>query len=176
MPDLEFRAMSAMMALLERFRPIARRRVSTFGIEPGMVVVDYGCGPGRYTVALSEAVAETGRVYAVDIHPLAIEAVRRKSAAHALTNVTAQPVDGYASGLADHLADAVCALDMFFAVREPTTLLRELWRITKPTGRLILDDGHAPRSSTHAKLRAAGMWRIVEEQRDHLTCVPVHPA
>jgi hypothetical protein len=30
---------------------------------------------------------------------------------------------GYNSGLPEHIADVVCALDMFFGVKEPTTFL-----------------------------------------------------
>jgi len=39
----------------------------------GMTVVDYGCGPGRYSIKFAEIVGNQGLVYAVDIHELAIE-------------------------------------------------------------------------------------------------------
>lgn len=173
MPDFAFRMMSATMALKDRLFPTIDKRVAAFGIHEGMTVVDYGCGPGRYTVPFARLVGETGRVYAVDIQELAIEAVKRKIEKNGLRNVVPVLARGYDSGLPDHCADMVCALDMFFGLREPTTFLREVHRITKPDGVLILDDGHQSRAATLRKLEAAGCWRIIEATPDHLKCVPL---
>jgi len=51
--------------------------LSETGIKNGHVVVDYGCGPGRYTITVARMVGKKGKAYAVDIHPLAIEKVDR---------------------------------------------------------------------------------------------------
>jgi ubiquinone/menaquinone biosynthesis C-methylase UbiE len=67
----------------------------------------------------------------------------------------------------------VCALDMFFGVREPATFLREVHRITRPDGVLIVDDGHQSRQATLSKIRASGRWAVVDESRDHLRCRPL---
>lgn len=176
MPDIAFRLMSAIMALKDLVYPTIDKRVTAFGIHAGMTVVDYGCGPGRYTIRFAKLVDRGGNVYALDVQPLAIEAVKRQMAAHALDNIVPVLAKGYDTGLPDRIADMVCALDMFFALREPSTFLREVHRITKPEGVLILDDGHQSRQSTLAKVRAAGGWRITEETRDHLKCVPLDNA
>jgi ubiquinone/menaquinone biosynthesis C-methylase UbiE len=170
MPDFAFRMMSAVMAVKDRVYPMVDQRVARFDIRPGMTVVDYGCGPGRYTVRFARRVGPEGRVYAVDIQPLAVEAVRRKMQAAGLDNIRPVLARGYHSGLPDHAADCVCALDMFFGLAEPSAFLREVRRLLKPEGRLILDDGHQSRASTLRKLHAAGGWRVVEETRGHLVC------
>jgi len=54
------------------------KRVSKFGIREGMTLVDYGCGPGRYTMRFAKLVGEKGKVYAIDIHEIALEIVREK--------------------------------------------------------------------------------------------------
>lgn len=41
--------------------------VDHLNIQPGMVVVDFGCGPGRVTVPVAKQVGDEGRVVAVDI-------------------------------------------------------------------------------------------------------------
>jgi ubiquinone/menaquinone biosynthesis C-methylase UbiE len=64
-------------------------------------------------------------------------------------------------------------IDMFFGLREPSTFLQEVYRLTKPTGSLIIDDGHQSRQATLQKIAASGLWRVAEESRDHLKCVPV---
>ncbi len=48
-------------------------------IKPGTHVLDYGCGPGNYTIVAAELVGPSGKVYAVDIHPLAIREVQNKA-------------------------------------------------------------------------------------------------
>jgi ubiquinone/menaquinone biosynthesis C-methylase UbiE len=89
-----------------------------------------------------------------------------------LDNVEPVLASGYDSGLPDHVADMVTAIDMFFAIHDQKAFLAELKRIAKPDGILILEDGHQPRSATKAQLAAAGSWAIVEETKDHLTCKP----
>lgn len=153
--------------------PYIDKRVKTFGIKKGMTVVDYGCGPGRYTIRFAKLVGDTGKVYAVDIHELAIETVEEKIQKQNVTNVEPILAKGYDSRLPDHVADRVTALDMFFAIPEPTTFLKELHRITKPDGVLIIDDGHQPRKNTKEKILASNCWQIVKETPDHIECKPL---
>ena len=173
MPDFAFRMMSAVMAIEDCVHPTIDKRVVTFGIREGMTVVDYGCGPGRYVTRFARLVGNRGKVYAVDVQPLAIEMVKRKVTKQALENIVPVLAQGYAIGLPDKVADMVCALDMFFALREPTVFLREVRRIIKPDGTLIIDDGHQSRQVTLRKIEASGSWRVMEETRDHLKCLPV---
>ena len=39
------------------------------GIEPGYSVLDFGCGPGGFTIAAAKLVGTSGEVFAADIHP-----------------------------------------------------------------------------------------------------------
>ena len=173
MSNLGFRLMSLTFDLVDRVHPYIDRRVTTFGIREGMTVVDYGCGPGRYTTRFARLVGGQGKVYAVDIHELAIEAVKAKSAKLGLQNVVPVLAHGYDSTLPDHVADVVCALDMFFGIKQPSGFLAELRRITRPDGVLVIDDGHQPREATKDKILASGMWTIAEETKDHLKCKPI---
>ena len=90
-----------------------KRRLKKIPLKEGMVVVDYGCGPGRYTVPISKLIGPTGKVFAVDIHELAIEAVKKKIGKLGLKNVVPILAQGYDSTLPNRLADVVCAIDMF---------------------------------------------------------------
>jgi ubiquinone/menaquinone biosynthesis C-methylase UbiE len=172
MSNTGFRVMSLIMGIQDSLSSRIDERVKTFGIKEGMTVVDYGCGPGRYTVRYSRLVGDKGKVYAVDIHELAIEAVRSKMVRYNLRNVEPVLAWGCRSGLPDNVADVVTAIDMFRAVTEPATFLGELRRITKEAGTLIIDDGHLPRATTKAKLSSSDRWEIVEETPDHLRCRP----
>jgi ubiquinone/menaquinone biosynthesis C-methylase UbiE len=176
MSNAGFRLMTLAFQIVDFFHPHIKKRVQKFGIEAGMVVVDYGCGPGRYAVKLAELVGDRGKVYAVDIHELAIEAVRKKTVRDNITNIEPVLARGYESTLPADTADVLCAIDMFFMLEEPTVFLTEAKRILKPDGTLVIDDGHQSRSATREKILASGLWDIVEERKDHLKCRPRRPA
>ena len=173
MSNISFRLMVLAFKFLDLFYPYIGRRVRAFGIREGMTVVDYGCGPGRYTTHFARLVGPSGKVYAVDIHELAIETVRKKAARYRLQNVVPVLARGYDSTLPDHVADVVCAIDMFFGIKGPTEFLGELRRIAKAEGTLVIDGGHQPRAVTKQKILASGHWKIWEETRDHLECKPL---
>ena len=87
-------------------------------------------------------------------------------------NIIPLLVTGYQSDILNNVADMVCAIDMFFIIKEPTEFLKELKRITKKEGILIIDDGHQSRSETKEKILNSKVWEIIEETRDHLKCRP----
>jgi len=60
--------------------PTTRRFFREAGIEPGMRVLDVGCGAGDTSLLLAEMVGERGQVVGVDRAPTAIAAARSKVA------------------------------------------------------------------------------------------------
>ena len=134
--------------------------------------MDYGCGTGRYIRQASESVGEKGRVYAVDIHPLAIKAAAGISAKFNLKNVSPLLTDGKSVDIPTASADLVYALDMFHMVSDTGSFLKELYRITKPDGILILEDGHQPRALAKEKVSRSGCWEVAEETRSHMKYKP----
>jgi len=172
MSNTSFRMMNWTFKVVDFFYPYIKKRIKKFGIEEGMTVVDYGCGPGRYSTEFAKLVGEKGKVYAVDIHELAIEAVKGKTEKMGLRNIEPILASGYDSGVPSDTADVVCALDMFFIIKDPAEFLGELKRITKNDGTLVIDDGHQSRSVTKKKILNSGLWNIYEETSDHLKCKP----
>jgi len=62
-----------------KFRDFFLPHINTLkeaGIKPGFCVLDYGCGPGSYIIPLAELAGKSGKIYALDIHPLAIQRVQ----------------------------------------------------------------------------------------------------
>ena len=173
MSDSSFRTMTLIFGIIDFIYPYIKKRIKKFGITEGMTVVDYGCGTGRYATRLAHLVGQRGRVYALDIHELAIEAVKRKIEKHNIRNIEPILVQGYNSTLPDNMADVVCAIDMFWIIKKPADFLAELKRITKGNGILVIDDGHQPRTVTRQKILDSGLWHIVEETSDHLKCRPL---
>jgi ubiquinone/menaquinone biosynthesis C-methylase UbiE len=173
-PDVAFRVMSCILALRDRFSS-PWSVLDEFGIDRGRTVVDYGCGPGSYLGRASELVGPEGRVFAVDTHELAMEAVVRRTRRERLSNVTAVQARGASSSLPDGTADVIYALDMFHMVSDPGAFLRELNRICKPGGVLYISNGHQTREKVKAKILSSGAWEIVEEKKRFLKCRPAGP-
>ena len=130
------------MALWYRIRdffvpPI--RVLREVGIQPGFRVLDFGCGPGSYISPLSKLVGPNGKIYAVDLHPLAIRSVRRIVQKQHLENVGIIQSDG-ATGLPDSSVNAVLLYNTFHDLTEPECILEELARVLKPEGVLSVID------------------------------------
>jgi len=172
MPDSAFRIMELIFKIVDLLYPYIKKRVKNFGIKEGMTVVDYGCGLGRYSINFAEVVGEKGKVYAPDIHELAIKALNKKIKKYNINNTEPILIDGYNSTLSENVADVVCAIDMFWIIKKPTEFLTELRRILKRDGTLVVDDGHAHRKETKRKILDSGIWNIVEETKDHIKCKP----
>lgn len=172
MSDWSFRIMKYTFIVIDFLFPYVGRRIRKFGIQEGMTLVDYGCGPGRYTTRFAKLVGDSGKVYAVDIHELAIDAVWEKIRKRDIKNIEPLLAKGYDSGVPDDVADMVFALDMFFVIKEPIHFLKEIRRIIKNDGLFIIDDGHQSRRVTRRRIVDSGLWEIVEDTRDHLKCRP----
>ncbi len=172
MPDIAFRIMEAIFNIMDVFSPPGKR-LDNFGIKKGFVVVDYGCGPGRHIKRASELAGENGKVYAVDIHELAVRSVEKKIEKYGLKNVSPGIIEGYNSGISNKSADLIYALDMFHMIRNTGEFLREFHRVLKGDGRLILEDGHQPREAARKKVNNSGLWKIVKENKEYLECIPV---
>ena len=170
MTDRGFRPMQLVMKVVDRIYPHVPQRAEAFGIEEGMTVVDYGCGPGRYTVEFARLVGDTGHVLAVDLVALALEETKRKAQALGHDNVATYLAEGYNSGVPDKAADIVFAIDMLHYVQEPAAFLAELWRITGAGGRLILSGGHQPRAMIKRNLGKSELWEIIEENHSFIVC------
>jgi ubiquinone/menaquinone biosynthesis C-methylase UbiE len=173
MSKKSFKFMNFAFKIIDFIYPYIKKRSKTFGIPKDMKVIDYGCGPDRYTVKFAKIVGESGMVYAVDIHEMALDEVNRKIKKLGLNNLETILVKGYNCPLPDKTADITCAIDMFFIIQKPTEFLGELNRLTKEDGILIIDDEHQRRSNAQRKIEESGYWEIFEETKHHFKCRPI---
>jgi len=161
MTDAHFRGMVWLYRLTD-FIWNPRRHLKKVPLKEGMVVVDYGCGPGCYTNLVAGRVGPKGKVIAVDIQPLAIEMVKRKAARAGLTNIETILADSYGTGIEKASVDMVLLIDTFHMISDFDALLREVHRILKPDGRLFMDPGHMKQSEAMKTLDESGLFTIIE--------------
>jgi len=170
MTDIEFNLMAISKKHSEKRMPVIDNRIKTFNIKDGMTVVDYGCGPGMYTVLLSRAVGENGQVFAVDVLKIAQKTIEKVILKNKLVNVTFFLAENYKCKINNNCADMVLALDIIHGIENPNDFLAELHRICRDNGILIIDDGHQQRSKTKEFLKNSKKWEITEETADVIKC------
>ena len=137
---LHFRLLTLCYRIRDFFRPRSLILKET-GIKAGDRVLDFGCGPGSYIVPLSKLVGPEGKIYALDINPLAIKMVRQIANRNQLENVIAIHSDSV-TGFPDNYFDVILLYDVFHHLERPDAVLKDLHRLLKPEGILSFSDHH----------------------------------
>ena len=161
MPDISFKGMTWLYKFADPIRN-PQRRLKKIPLKEEMVVVDYGCGPGSYTIPAAKLVGPKGKVFAVDIHPLAIKTIKEKAARESLTNVEAVLVDSYDTGIQGSSIDLVLLIDTLPLVNNSDALFQELHRLLKQDGLIFISHGRIKMSKTREIVESTGLFTIVE--------------
>ncbi|MBW1783034.1 MAG: class I SAM-dependent methyltransferase [Deltaproteobacteria bacterium] len=113
--------------------------IKASGIQTGETVLEIGCGSGFFTIWASEAVGETGCVYAIDMHPMCIEKTSKKIQTHHLTNVRVIQADAHDTDFENAFFDLILLYGVVPApVISLPLLTREMHRLLRPEGRLAV--------------------------------------
>jgi SAM-dependent methyltransferase len=111
--------------------------MDALGIADGSHVADIGAGGGWFTVRLARRVGPNGIVYAQDVQPQMVEAIRRRVVREGLRNVRTVQGDPVNPRLEPATVEAILIVDTYHEFRENgPTLLKHLASALKPGGRL----------------------------------------
>ncbi|HEY65425.1 MAG TPA: methyltransferase domain-containing protein [Caldilineae bacterium] len=119
-------------------------------LRPGLVVVDIGCGPGAYHPLLCR---QGVRVIGLDFSWGMVREARRGAEERRLEVWVAQ-ADAQALPLPDVCCDRVMANHMLYHVPDQLRALREMRRVLRPDGRVILATNAADTNERLARLHA----------------------
>jgi ubiquinone/menaquinone biosynthesis C-methylase UbiE len=107
-------------------------------VEPGMTVLDIGCGPGYFSLAMARLVGPQGRVIAADLQPAMLARVRAHAKKDGLQErITLQQCEPMRIGWTTPV-DFVLAFWMVHEVPDRKALLEEVYSLLKPGGRLLV--------------------------------------
>jgi ubiquinone/menaquinone biosynthesis C-methylase UbiE len=125
-------------------------------LEPGMFVLDAGCGPGRLTIPIAKRVGEHGRVMAMDIQVGMLARTKQKALAEFLSNIEFLHA-GLGQGLlGSNRFDAVLLVTVLGEIPDRLKALREVAVALKPGGMLSVTetvfDPHFQRRGTVSSL------------------------
>jgi SAM-dependent methyltransferase len=115
--------------------PAYTAAIGAAAIPRGGVALDIGCGSGRALSPLRQAVGPDGSVIALDLTPEMLAVARPASVTATAALILA---DARSLPLKDASADAIFAAGLVNHLPDPAAGLRELARVTRPGGRLVL--------------------------------------
>ena len=117
---------------------IGKRTIDRLALATGAKVLDVGCGTGASALPAAQAVGAKGSVIGVDLSARLLEQARAKAKARGITNVEFRIADMTALGYPDDNFDAVVSVFSIFFVPDMEGLVRELWRMVRPGGKLAV--------------------------------------
>ncbi|HEY5708163.1 MAG TPA: methyltransferase domain-containing protein [Solirubrobacterales bacterium] len=139
----------------ERLREILRP-------EPGERILEIGPGVGYYTLDMAEWVGPEGRVEIFDLQQEFLDHTLGHAAECGLTNVVPTQGDATALPYEDGSMDAVVLTAVLGEIPDSGAALRQIHRVLKPTGRLIVgelfgDPHFTTQAALKGKAREAGL-------------------
>jgi len=126
-------------------------------VQSGQTAADLGCGMGYYTLALARLVGLAGRVYAVDLQPQMLKALRRRARRRGLLErIELVQCRADRLGLTAPV-DFALAANVIHETPDPGAFLRQVREILKPEARFLALEprGHVPQADFAATLQRA---------------------
>lgn len=127
-------------------------------LEPGLSVLDVGCGPGTLTADIAARVAP-GSVTAVDQFGDVLNLARAEAWRRNLSNVSFATADVHKLDFPDDAFDVVHAHQVLQHVADPVRALREMRRVCVPGGIVAARDADYGGFIWFPRLPALDLWR-----------------
>jgi len=132
-------------------------------LQPGMQVLDAGCGPGRLAIPAAQRVGDQGKVVALDIQPGMLTRAREKAQQAGVSNIEFMQAGLGEGKLPRNQFDCALLVTVLGEVPDRAAALNELFAALKPGGILsvteIIFDPHFQRRSTVTQLACAAGFR-----------------
>jgi ubiquinone/menaquinone biosynthesis C-methylase UbiE len=122
---------------LAYMKTVQREMIDRLSLAPGAKVLDVGCGPGDRVLELQALVQPDGCAFGVDLSETMISEARKRAAAHGAAAVF-ETGDACRLPFPDDELDGCQAERIFVHLEDPATALREMVRVTKPGGRVVV--------------------------------------
>ena len=118
------------------------KNLKQLGLRENMIVADLGAGSGFYTIPAAKIVT-SGKVYAIEIQKDFLVTIQNKVKEAGLNNVECFLGDIEIKGgtkIKDNIVDVVIASNVLFQVENKDRFVKEIERILKPDGIILLID------------------------------------
>ena len=117
-----------------------RRLAQILQPRTGEHVLEIGPGIGTHALPMALAVGPTGALDVLDVQQEMLDAVVRRARAAGITNIASRQGGAARLPYADQTFDAAYLISVLGEVPDGNSALRELARVLKPTGRLVIGE------------------------------------
>jgi len=174
MSNIKYRGMVLLYKISSPFCSV-KRQINLLRLKNGMVVADWGCGSGRHTIPVAKSVGDKGKVFAVDIQPLAIKNITEKAKQNGLNNIQPLLISSYNTGVENASVDFVLLIDIIPTIKDTQPMFSEIHRLLKNDGRAYISHSHLSMEKTRKLVEDSSLF-IVSECQGHdmiiVTCPP----
>jgi ubiquinone/menaquinone biosynthesis C-methylase UbiE len=108
--------------------------------EPGERLLEIGVGTGYYSLEMAEWIGLEGTLELFDLQQKFLDHVMRAAGERSLTNLIPTQGDATALPFEDASMDAVILTAVLGEIPDTAGALREIRRVLKPTGRLVVGE------------------------------------
>ena len=114
------------------------RRILAPYITKGMTVLDFGCGPGFFTIEIAKIVGNSGQVYAVDLQEGMLRILEKKIRNSEIQHiVTLHQNDANSIGISEKV-DFVLVFYVLHELPDQDRFFEELSDIVNPGGQVLI--------------------------------------
>jgi ubiquinone/menaquinone biosynthesis C-methylase UbiE len=119
---------------------VRRRFLRFIPVRAGQRVLEVGCGTGAVARDLAAFVGRRGRVVGIDPSRAVLTRARALSRGSAGARILLREADGARLPFRDAQFDVALAVTVILHVAEPLAVVKEMVRVTRPGGRVALQD------------------------------------
>ena len=114
--------------------------ITLLDLQPGMKVLDAGCGPGRLSIPAAKAMAPQGELTALDLQPEMLARVQEKAQAAGLANLRYVQTGLGEGKLEKEYYDTALLVTVLGEIPNQAAALQEIYACLKPGGRLSVTE------------------------------------
>jgi len=147
------------------------RRLLKPYLKDGMAVLDFGCGPGFFTIDMAKMVGASGRVIAADLQEGMLHIVRDKVKGTELENrVTLHQCQPDKIGVTDNNVDFALLFYVVHEIPDKDNFFKEIAALLRPKGQALIVEPpfHVDKKAFQATLDKAQAAGLVTTTRPRL--------
>jgi ubiquinone/menaquinone biosynthesis C-methylase UbiE len=118
----------------------SRRLDALLAIRPGERALEIGPGTGLQALHIAGLLGDQGRLDIIDIQDQMLDHVMRRATAAGITSITPARADARQLPFPAATFDAAYLVTVLGEIPDPAAAVRELRRVLKPSGRLVVGE------------------------------------
>jgi len=142
------------------------------GVKQGDNVLDFGCGPGSFSIAAAAIAGNNGFIYAADVTDYALKSVQKRAKKKNIDNIKTINTS-CATGIEDSSIDIILFYNVLHEVENVSMLIKEFYRVLKDGGKVSAADKHLEKKEITGAFTGRGLFRLDGENNGLMNFIKV---